>query len=399
MKFFYFFTIVLSTSITYTFAQNPLDKNLEFHENRIQEFEREIKKIDNGVSGDKAQFERLIKEQEEMIENILTAMRSSGSNGSNNNENTVQSFNQEKMRLQKQIEALEKLNDDCARDNGELRRELNAYKTKGAKSVELEACEKRENALNNAIQRKENQVAALKQEVKNLKQGRRTSGAGRYEPSSGNVGYNEYAFLRQFRNVKVPSLVLGYDYNLLPTINFGEFSTLYRGFKEVGTISILDPLSALGHRGQFGFEFIGNRKNVGGNLGLFLEYSQFEGADIEMRDVSFKLKLEGNILPIRLGIIASGQAGYTWGNIYNHQATMNNGTVELNPSFGSVSGGVDVGLRLYLSRFIAFKTTVGASFLFSPVFDTNFFNTQYKGGVGLDFIIPLKGRNSRYSYY
>lgn len=158
----------------------------------------------------------------------------------------------------------------------------------------------------------------------------------------------------------------------------------------MGEISAISDLSAAGHYGFMGFEFLFHGRHVGGNLGLTANYAYNEGTDIKMHTPYFQLSGEFTILPIRLGIKVGVNGGYTFGQIRNHSAFLNDNSIQIDPEFSTLMVGFDTKLRLYLSRYIAFTGYFGADYALSDQFKTDSWNTMFRYGVGIDFIIPLK---------
>jgi len=193
---------------------------------------------------------------------------------------------------------------------------------------------------------------------------------------------------KQFKSTNAFNFVMGYRYTFLPTINFTESANLYQGGNNVGYISSISTVTAGGHNCHAGVEWMWNGKSVGGIFSITNHYSNYSGPDIHLSTAMLQVAAGLRIIPLRTSIIAGVNLGGTWGNIYNYTATLDNQILpEVNPEFSSMVWGFDAKLRFHLFEHVAFIGSFGADYAFSFEPGMDSFNTMFRYGVGLDFII------------
>jgi predicted nucleic acid-binding Zn-ribbon protein len=398
------FVLFLLLSQT-TFAQTVADltEEIENHEQQMTILERQITRNNTASnSSANAALEQKIEEHANKITGLLVQIKQIKSGGSNNSNEL------ELVALQKELLVMEDIVEDLEKEIGGLNKEIQRLTAQNGGSIEIEK-------LQNKVAKLQSENQILKQQINGYRKNSNPS------PNSGNstkvtrlegqvkmlktknqqlqvqinnVGtrnlLHDKHFLKQYRSINTTNFVLGYRYTMLPTINFNTKPSLLQGSKKVGTILPIADLSASGHYGFMGVEFLLHGRHVGGNWGLTANYAYNEGIDIKMQTTYFQLSGELTILPIRLGIKVGGNLGYTFGQIRNHSALLNDNSIQVDPEFSTLMVGFDTKLRLYLSRFIAFTGYFGADYALSDQFKTDSWNTMFRYGVGIDFIIPLK---------
>jgi predicted nucleic acid-binding Zn-ribbon protein len=398
------FVLFLLLSQT-TFAQTVADLTVEIenHEQQITNLERQITRNNTASnSSSNAALEQKIEEHANKITGLLVQIKQIKSGGSNNSNEL------ELVALQKELLVMEDIVEDLEKEIGGLNKEIQRLTAQNGGSIEIEK-------LQNKVAKLQSENQVLKQQINGYRKNSNPS------PNSGNstkvtrlegqvkmmktknqqlqvqinnVGtrnlLHDKHFLKQYRSINTTNFVLGYRYTMLPTINFNTNPSLLQGSKKVGTILPIADLSASGHYGFMGVEFLLHGRHAGGNWGLTANYAYNEGIDIKMQTTYFQLSGELTILPIRLGIKVGGNLGYTFGQIRNHSALLNDNSIQIDPEFSTLMVGFDTKLRLYLSRFIAFTGYFGADYALSDQFKTDSWNTMFRYGVGIDFIIPLK---------
>lgn len=398
------FVLFLLLSQT-TFAQTVADltEEIENHEQQMTILERQITRNNTASnSSANAALEQKIEEHANKITGLLVQIKQIKSGGSNNSNEL------ELVALQKELLVMEDIVEDLEKEIGGLNKEIQRLTAQNGGSIEIEK-------LQNKVAKLQSENQVLKQQINGYRKNSNPS------PNSGNstkvtrlegqvkmlktknqqlqvqinnVGtrnlLHDKHFLKQYRSINTTNFVLGYRYTMLPTINFNTNPSLLQGSKKVGTILPIADLSASGHYGFMGVEFLLHGRHVGGNWGLTANYAYNEGIDIKMQTTYFQLSGELTILPIRLGIKVGGNLGYTFGQIRNHSALLNDNSIQIDPEFSTLMVGFDTKLRLYLSRFIAFTGYFGADYALSDQFKTDSWNTMFRYGVGIDFIIPLK---------
>jgi phage host-nuclease inhibitor protein Gam len=314
--------------------------------------------------------------------------------------------------LQKELQVMEGIVEDLEKEIGTLNKEIQRLTTQNGGSAEIEK-------LQNKVEKLQNENKVLKQQIagyrknSNSKPNKNSNSSTntkvtrlegqikmlktknkQLQVQANNVGTRNRLktkhILKQFRSINTTNFVFGYRYTILPSINFKAAPSLLQGSKKVGTILPITNLSATGHYGFMGMEFLFHDRHVGGNLGLTANYAYNEGTDIKMHTTYFQLSGELTILPIRLGIKGGVNLGYTFGQIRNHSALLDDNTIQVDPEFSTLMVGFDTKLRLYLSRYIAFTGYFGADYALSDQFKTDSWNTMFRYGVGIDFIIPIK---------
>jgi predicted nucleic acid-binding Zn-ribbon protein len=195
---------------------------------------------------------------------------------------------------------------------------------------------------------------------------------------------------KQFKSTNAFNFVMGYRYTFLPTINFTESANLYQGGNNVGYISSISTVTAGGHNCHAGVEWMWNGKSVGSIFSITGHYSNYAGPDIHLNTAMLQLAAGLRIIPLRTSIIAGINIGGTWGTIYNYTATLDNQVLpEMNPEFSSMVWGFDAKLRFHLFEHVAFIGSFGADYAFSFEPGMDSFNTMFRYGVGLDFIIAV----------
>jgi predicted nucleic acid-binding Zn-ribbon protein len=389
------------------FAQtvNELEAEIESYEQKMTALEKQISvnNTTNNASANPA-LEKKIEGYENEIEVLLDKIKRINAGLPDNSDEL------ELMALQKELQATEDIVEDLEKEIGTLNKEIQRLTVQGGGSGEIEKLQNRVKKLQNENQilkkqiigyrksskirsnsnsnnntkvaKLEGQLKTLRTKNKQLQQQANNGGARN--------ALNNNHFLKQFRVVNTTNLVFGYRYTVLPNINFKTSPSLLQGTKKVGTLLPLADLSAAGHYGFMGVEFLFHDRHVGGNVGLTANYAYNEGIDITMHTAYFQLSGELTILPLRLGIKGGVNVGYTFGQIMNHSALLNDHSVQNNPEFSTLVVGFDTKVRLYLSRYIAFAGYFGADYALSGQFETDSWNTMFRYGIGIDFIIPLK---------
>lgn len=392
-----------------TFAQTVDDLGIEIenYEQKITALERQITKNNTSGNGSaNAALEKEIKEHGDKIAVLLDQIKRIQS-GASKNDNEL-----ELVALQKELQATEGIVEDLEKEIGKLNKEIQRLTAQGGGSVEVEK-------LQNRVEKLQNENKLLKQQINGYRKNA-TSTSNTNSNSSTNTkltklegqiqllkkknqqlrtqannsgtrtALSNQHFLKQFRAINTTNLVLGYRYTVIPKVNFAETPSLLQATKSVGTILAISDLPASGHYGFMGVEFLFHGRHVGGNLGLTANYAYNEGVDLKMHAAYFQLSGEFTILPIRLGIKVALNAGYTFGQILNHNALLTDGSTQIDPEFSTFMVGFDAKARLYLSRYVAFAGYFGADYALSDQFELNSWNTLFRYGVGIDFIIPLK---------
>jgi cytochrome c556 len=405
--------ILLSQS---AFAQtvDDLTTEIESYEQKMTALERQITK--NNTSGNSSAnpaLKQKIKEYKDKIAVLLDQIKRINSGAGKNSDEL------ELVALQKELQATEDIVEDLEKEIGKLNKEIQRLTAQSGGSVEVEKLQNKveklqdknqvlkkqiegyrkssnsktkptpkpksnSNSSNTKVTKLEGQLKALQAKNKQLRTQANNSGT--------RAALSDKHFLKQFRVINTINLVLGYRYTVIPKINFKETPSLLQGSKSVGTILAISDLPASGHYGFMGIEFLFHDRHVGGNIGLTANYAYNEGPDIKMNMAYFQLSGEFTILPIRLGIKAGVNIGYTFGQIMNHNALLNDNSIQADPEFSTLMVGFDSKLRLYLSRYIAFTGYFGSDYALSNQFEPNSWNTIFRYGLGLDFIIPLKKR-------
>jgi len=387
------------------FAQtvDDLAAEIENHEQQITTLEKQITRNSTASnSSANAVLEQKIKNHANEIAVLLDKIKQIKFRVSDNSDEL------ELVALQKELQVMEGIVEDLEKEIGTLNKEIQRLTAQSGGSAEIEK-------LQNKVGKLQNENKILKQQIigyrKNSNSNSNSSTSRRVTNLEGqiqmlktknkqlqvqanNVGTRNRLktkhILKQFRSINTTNFVLGYRYTILPTINFKTNPSLLQGTKKVGTILPISDLSASGHYGFMGVEFLFHGRHVGGNLGLTANYAYNEGTDIKMHTTYFQLSGEFTILPIRLGIKVGGNFGYTFGQIRNHNALLNDHSIQVDPEFSTLMAGFDTKLRLYLSRYIAFTGCFGADYALSDQFKTDSWDTMFRYGVGIDFIIPLK---------
>lgn len=389
------------------FAQtvNQLEAEIEGYEQKMTALEKQISvnNTSNNAAANPA-LQKQIEGYENEIEALLKKIEQINAGLSNNSDEL------ELMALQKELQVTEGIVEDLEKEIGTLNKEIQRLTVQGGGSVEIEKLQNRVKKIQNENQILKKQIIGYRKSAKirsnsnssnnakvaNLEgQLKRLKTKNKQLQRQANNGgtrnaLNNSHFLKQFRSVNTTNLVLGYRYSILPTINFKNRPSLLQGTKKVGTLLPLSDLSAAGHYGFMGVEFLFHGRQVGGNLGLTANYSYNQGTDITMHTAYAQLSGEFTILPIRLGIKAGVNVGYTFGQIMNHDALMNDYSIQNNPKFSTLMTGFDTKVRVYLSRYIAFAGYFGADYVLSDQFETDSWNTMFRYGIGIDFIIPVK---------
>lgn len=394
--------ILLSQSI---FAQSvsQLEAEIEAYEQKITSLEKNITRNDtNGNTSANTALKQKIEGYENEIEVLLNKIKQINS-GVPENSNEL-----ELMALQKELQATEGIVADLEKEIGTLNKEIQRLTVQGGGSVEIEK-------LQNKVEKLQNENKILKQQIngyrKNSNSGANSINTKKVTTLEGQIkmlkaknkqlqaqannrgtrnSLNNKHFLKQFRVVNTTNLVLGYRYTVIPTVNFKETPSLLQSMNKVGTILSISDIPASGHYGFMGVEFLFHDRHIGGNLGLTANYAYNEGADIKMNTAYFQLSGELTILPIRLGIKGGVNIGYTFGQIMNHRARLMDNSIQMNPEFSTLMFGFDTKLRLYLSRYVAFTGCFGADYALSGQFEMDSWDTMFRYGIGIDFIIPLK---------
>lgn len=394
--------MILSQS---AFAQTvpELEAEIESYEQKITDVEKQISR--NNTSGNasaNATLEQKIKGYENEIAVLLDKIKRINS-GAPDNSNEL-----ELVALQKELQATEGIVEDLEKEISTLNKEIQRLTVQGGGSVEIEKLQNRVKKLQNENQTLKQQIIGYRKNAKSNTNSSTNSKVTKLEGQlkmlkmknkklqmqANNKGsrsrLNKQHFLQQFRSINTTNLVLGYRYTVIPKVNFKNSPSLLQGTKKVGTILPIADLPAAGHYGFMGVEFLFHGRQVGGNLGITANYAYNQGTDITMHTAYAQVSGEFTILPIRLGIKAGINFGYTFGQIMNHNALMNDNSIQNNPEFSTLMTGFDTKLRVYLSRYIAFTSSFGADYALSGQFETNSWNTMFRYGIGMDFIIPLK---------
>lgn len=394
--------MILSQSV---FAQTvpQLEAEIESYEQKITDVEKQISR--NNTSGNasaNATLEQKIKGYENEIAVLLDKIKRINS-GAADNSNEL-----ELMALQKELQATEGIVEDLEKEISTLNKEIQRLTVQGGGSVEIEKLQNKVKKLQNENQPLKQQIIGYRKSAKSNTNSSANSKVTKLEGQlqmlktknrklqmqANNKGsrsrLNKQHFLQQFRSINTTNLVLGYRYTLIPKVNFKNSPSLLQGTKKVGTILPIADLPAAGHYGFMGVEFLFHGRQVGGNLGITANYAYNQGTDITMHTAYAQVSGEFTILPIRLGIKAGVNFGYTFGQIMNHNAFMNDNSIQRDPEFSTLMTGFDTKVRVYLSRYIAFTGSFGADYALSGQFETNSWNTMFRYGIGMDFIIPLK---------
>lgn len=398
---FVLFMILSQSAFAQTVPQ--LEAEIENYEQKITDVEKQISRNNtSGNAANNATLEQKIKGYENEIAVLLDKIKRINS-GAPDNSNEL-----ELMALQKELQATEGIVEDLEKEISTLNKEIQRLTVQGGGSVEIEKLQNRVKKLQNENQILKQQIIGYRKSAKSKSNSSTNSKVAKLEGQlkmlktknrklqmqANNKGsrsrLNRQHFLQQFRAINTTNLVLGYRYTVIPKVNFKNSPSLLQGTENVGRILSIADMPAAGHYGFMGVEFLFHGRQVGGNLGITANYAYNQGTDITMHTAYAQVSGEFTILPIRLGIKAGVNFGYTFGQIMNHNALMNDNSIQSDPEFSTLMTGFDTKLRVYLSRYIAFTGSFGADYALSGQFETNSWNTMFRYGIGMDFIIPLK---------
>ncbi|CAA6812766.1 MAG: Unknown protein, partial [uncultured Aureispira sp.] len=386
-----------------------LAAEIENHEQQITTLEKQItinSSTNNAAAN--AGLEQKIKGHAKEITELLEEIKRIKS-GAAKNSNEL-----ELVALQKELQVTEGIIEDLEKEIGTLNKEIQRLTAQGGGSAEIEKLQKKAERLQNENQVLKQQIAGYRKSANantNSNANANTSPSAKVAKLEGQIKMlkiknkklqiqarntgtrnrlHNHHFLKQYRSINTTNWVLGYRYTVLPTISFKRSSSLLQGTKKVGRLLPLADLSAVGHYGFMGVEFLLHGKQIGGNWGITANYAHNVGTDIRMQTAYLQLSGELTLLPIRLGLKVGVNGGYTFGQIMNHDALLNDNSIQANPEFSTFMVGFDSKVRFYLSRYIAFAGYFGADYALSDQLKFDSWNTRFRYGIGIDVIIPLK---------
>ncbi|WP_156039664.1 hypothetical protein [Aureispira sp. CCB-QB1] len=401
---FFFFT---NSSFGQTIEQ--LENEIEGYEQKITNLEKEITRNNtSNNSSANSSLESQIKSYEQEIGALVKQIKVIQSGGTVNKNDCELEI----MSCRKEMEVLEEVIEKLENESLDLQKEIQRLTMQGGGSAEIEKLQKK-------VESQKREIQVLKQQIQGYRQNSNTSSSNspkvqiiklegkikelknknnylqqQLNKSNSSVGSNgaRHLFQKQFVLKNATSLVFGYKYSILPKLNFKETPKLYQSARDAGSFISVPNDQVLGHNGFWGVEFLWHGFDVGGNVGLTANYSYNMQENMIYHILGFQFSPELTILPLRIGLKPSAYFGYTWGKINNHNALLNNSSVQSSPEFSTMAWGWDVKLRVYISRFIAFTGSIGSDYPLSQDFDMEFWDTSLKFGVGIDFIIPVSIR-------
>lgn len=394
-----FLFLSLGTLLAQT--QQQLEQEISTYETEITDLERQMAR--NSSTGNQSRnpgLELQVKiyqlEIEKRVEQ-LRCMQSSNSNNKNVDETSVAACRAELKATSEELKKVQQIATDLEKANISLTKEnarLKGQTGKNTNTAEVERLQDKINRLNSRIKYLEAQNKAAKSSgnkgnkiAKNNKT-KKPKTSNPPPPPPQPLGDNH--FLRQLRNENRTALVFGGRYSIIPTINT-KSANLYHKSEWVGQFPAtnITNIAAAGGYGFMGIEFLFHGNHIGGNLGLTANYAYNAGDFIEMHLPHFQVSGEFTIFPIRLGLKAGFNIGYALGRMKNYQVNGASGAIS-NPEFSSMMLGFDTKARIYLSRYMAFTGYFGADYITSPQLEFNSFNTFFRFGFGIDFIIAFK---------
>lgn len=422
MAYFSFINKIFFLFILLCLAQNGFGQTIQELENEIEQKEQQIasleKKISRnnttGNSGANATLKQQKDGYDQEIELLIKKIKILEKGGSLTNTNDCEI---EIMAYREEIEATEDIITKLEGENFDLNKEIQRLTMEGGGSAEIEKLRKKIGNQKEEIQVLKGQIKGYKKRANNSSTSTPSSGTSTAQlsslerkiarlerdkanlreqlqknkkaPSSVRLNFTEHRFQQQFVNQNATTLVLGYRYSLLPSINYKEAPSIYQGSERVGTLTSTPNQQTAGHNGYVGIERLWHKDNIGGNIGLAGTYAYNSQAEMTYHIVGGQLGGELTILPLRMGLRISGTGGYVWGNIQNHSMRLEDGSMEDNPEFNTMIWGWESKLRVYISRRAAFTGSIGADYPISEAGEMGFWDTSLKFGLGLDVLLQV----------